>query len=127
MRMTFKYKTCSQPSLQLTAIPQSYCGLPLPRRLSSNCIEVIGDAKFALHFIWELLQKALLEVQMAFTEMVELFCLGKSWCVLEDIDQTCNYTPLCGNVCQVEVGAMCVCPYKLSPLDDTMTLATRTR
>lgn len=81
---------------------------PLPRRLSTSCVEVIEDTKLALHFIWKPLQKAVLEVWMAFTEMVELFCLWKRWCTLEDVYRTCNCTMPCGDVCEVEVGTVYV-------------------
>ena len=77
--MSLKFKTCLQLSLLLIAVPQSYCGLPFSQEIvSTNCVEVIGKAKLALHFIREPLQKALLEVRMAFAEMVGLFHLSES-------------------------------------------------
>lgn len=33
VRVTFIFKTCSQLSLLLTVIPQSYCGLPFPQEI----------------------------------------------------------------------------------------------
>lgn len=106
---------------------------PFPRRLSSSCVEVIGFAKSALHFIWEPLQKAVLKVQMAFTEMPLKWNIEISGAILplEKVVHFGRHLPdlqlhfsLWGCLWR---WIPCVCPYKLSPLDDTMALATRSR
>lgn len=95
-----KWVCCWLLSLKVTV------AWPFPRRLSSSCVEVMQSLPFTL--LAAFAKKALLEVQMAFTEMMELFCLWKRWCTLEDIYRTCSCTTLCGDVCEVEVGTVCV-------------------